>query len=72
MDMLVLLTALFVRLNEPSARRDTRLRWHEEECAATRQTFGEIREFIRKGGTFGELPRLEQQKIQRVIFDRVK
>ena len=71
MDMLVLLTALFVRLNESSSRKKNQSHWQAEERAAARQTFDEIREFIRNGRTFELLPRLEQEKIQRVIFNRV-
>jgi len=71
MDMLVLLTALFVRLNETAGRRKTPSHWHAEERAATLQMCDEFREFIRNGRTFGQLPRLEQEKIQRVIFNRV-
>lgn len=71
MDMLVLLTALFVRLNEPASRKKNQSLWHAEERATTRQTFDEIRDFLRNGRTFGQLPFLEQEKIQRVIFNRV-
>lgn len=71
MDMLVLLTALFVRLNEPLRRKKNPSHWHAEERAATRQMFDEIRDFIRNGRTFGQLPHLEQEKIHRAIFNRV-
>ena len=69
MDMLVLLTALFVRLNQPAPGANSDLR--DEECAATRQVFVSLRDFIRNGKTFAALPKLEREKIQRVIFDRV-
>ena len=72
MDMLVLLTALFVRLNEPATRQKDSIRGHDEERAATRQMFDEIREFLQKGRTFGLLPQLEREKIQRVLFQRVE
>ena len=71
MDMLVLLTALFVRLNDSTARPTPRSGWIDEERSATRQMFSDIREFIGNGRTFREIPELERQKIQRVIFDRV-
>jgi hypothetical protein len=71
MDMLVLLTALFVRLNDPEHRNATRAGWAEEERTATRQMFDELRKSILDGRTFNKIPSLEQQKIQRVIFDRV-
>lgn len=70
MDMLVLLTALFVRLNDPSPKKNRRLQWRDEECATTRQMFTELREAIRRSPTFLRLPVLEQQKLQQVIFDR--
>ena len=70
MDMLVLLTALSVRLDE-AQRTNTGSQWRDEERVATREMFDGMREFIRKSPTFAQLPRLEQQKIQRVIFDRV-
>jgi hypothetical protein len=71
MDMLVLLTALFVRLNDHREERHQKPRRRDEETAATRQMFFDLRDFIRSGATFASLPNLEQQKIQRVIFDRV-
>lgn len=71
MDMLVLLTALFVRLNETKPRKTVRSGWLDEERSATRHMFDDIREFISSGRTLGEIPTLERQKIQRVIFDRV-
>jgi hypothetical protein len=71
MDMLILLTALFIRLNESRHRKKNQSHWQAEERAATRQMFDEIREFIRNGKTFDLLPRLEREKIQRVIFNRV-
>jgi hypothetical protein len=71
MDMLVLLTALFVRLNEPAGRKKNHSNWRIEERAATRQMFDEIRDWIRNGRTFGQIPPLEQEKIQRAIFNRV-
>ena len=71
MDMLVLLAALFVRLNEPASGRKASNRWPDEERVATRQMFTDIREFIRNGRTFAQLPGLEREKIQRAIFNRV-
>ena len=70
MDMLVLLTALFIRLNKPASRKSLS-HWRAEEREATRQMFDEIRDWIRDGETFAQLPLLEQEKIQAVIFDRV-
>lgn len=71
LDMLVLLTALFVRLNEPTAKKNRKLQWRDEECATTRQMFTELRAIISQCPTFLRLPLLEQQKIAQVIFDRV-
>ena len=70
MDMLVVLTALFLRLNEPAPSKPTDDS-RDEECAATRRMFVDLREFIRNGRTFASLPHVERQKIERVIFDRV-
>ena len=72
MDMLVLLTALSMRLNDSTPRKTTRSGWLDEERAATRHMFDDIREFIRNGRTFAQIPNLERQKIQRVIFGRVE
>lgn len=72
MDMLVLLTALFVRLNESASRKNAKSHWRDEERATTQVMFDDIRSYIRNSRTFNELPQLEQRKIQRVIFDRVK
>lgn len=72
MDMLVLLTALFVRLKHPAIRRNPASGLHDEERAATRQMFSEIRAYIRNGRTFSDLPATERTRIQRVIFDRVE
>ena len=70
MDMLVLLTALFVRLNEPKRADELNTHSRGEELAATQHMFGDLREFVRKGRTFATLPTIEREKIQRVIFDR--
>lgn len=70
MDMLVLLTALFVRLNEPAAKRSRKLQWRDEERATTRQMFAELREIVEESAAFAKLPPLEQQKVRQVIFDR--
>ena len=70
MDMLVLLTALFVRLNEAASGKKSSTRSLDEERVATRQMFVDIRAFIRNGRTFGQLPVLEREKIQRAIFNR--
>jgi hypothetical protein len=71
MDMLVLLTALFMRLNEAASGEKSSARSLDEERVAIRQMFDDIRAFIRNGRTFGRLPDLEREKIQRVIFNRV-
>ncbi len=71
MDMMVLLTALFVRLHEPQPSNHGESRSRIEEARATERTFAELRNEIRSGRVFAALPNLEQQKIQRVIFDRV-
>ena len=71
MDMLVLLTALFLRLDQSTQQKKGPSRWHAEERAATRQMFDEIRHFILNSETFVRIPRLEQEKIRRAIFSRV-
>jgi hypothetical protein len=71
MDMMVLLTALFVRLNEPSGGKKSEPHSRSEETGATERIFAELKKEIRSGRVFATLPNLEQQKIQRVIFDRV-
>ncbi|MEO5960422.1 MAG: hypothetical protein ABIZ49_07955 [Opitutaceae bacterium] len=71
MDMMVLLTALFVRLQEPHNEKNGELRTRLEETGATENIFSELRKEVRDGHVFGTLPNLERQKIQRVIFNRV-
>ncbi len=71
MDMLVLLTALFVRLKKAEIGDDHKSQVRDEECMATRQMCAKLREHVESGRAFTALPTLEQEKIQRVIFRRV-
>ena len=71
MDILVLLTALVLRLKQTPEVSATLSRMVEETCNAAERTFLEIRGELRASATVAALPMVERKSLERVIFGRV-
>jgi hypothetical protein len=71
MDILVLLTALTLRLKATALESAAATAKIEDTSAAVERTFLELRGELRASSTFAGLPALEKGSIERVIFGRV-
>ena len=71
MDILVLLTALVVRLKQTAEEPAVSPGKFEEICNSAERTFLEIRGELRASATIAGLPTLERKSLERVIFGRV-